>query len=90
MKFPYLVLLIGIVAALIGLVAGLISAQKYGYLFTIIIVFDLIALGCFGYLFRLGGAWTLYVLIPGLVVIYTLTDVCLRIFWGVRILDYLR
>jgi len=89
-KFQKSTFTLGIVMALIALVASFISAPSYGYLFGIIIIFDLMALVCFGCLLRQSRRWTLAVLLPGLFVLYTITDVILRIMCGTRVLDILR
>lgn len=89
-SYQYVTYIFGIVSALIGLVASFISAPTYGHLFGIVIICDLIALVCLCCLLRQGRRWTVIVLLPGVLVLYTITDVVLRILCGTRVLDILR
>lgn len=89
-KSPYLILFLGIIMALFGLIASFVSAPKYGYLFVIIISCDLMALTCFGYLLRLGRRWIITVLVTSMLVLYTITDIALRLMFGIRVLDIMR
>ena len=90
MKSAYLVLVLAIATTLVALVASFISAPRYGYLFATILVCDLVAVGCFIPLIRLGGGWKLIVLGLSILVLYTAIDIMLRWTLGVRVLDILR
>ena len=90
MMKQYMLLVIALIAELIGLVASFVSAPKYGYLFAIVIFTDIVAIFILVHLYKLGGGWKWVSLILSIVVLYTLSDVLLRMVLGVRIMDLLK
>ena len=90
MKHPHLLFLVAVALACVGLLAGLVSAPGYGYVFGIAILSELFALGCLWRLMRRDDRWSYRALVPGLIAIYTLTDVLLRMTFGMRMLDIFR
>ncbi|MFL6604735.1 MAG: hypothetical protein ACJ8R9_25840 [Steroidobacteraceae bacterium] len=88
--FHLIVLSLGILLTLGGLALSLASAPKYGVLMTMAIACDVIAAGCFVYVFPLGQAWKFAAIVAGMVIFYTVSDITLRLSSGVRVLDIFR
>ena len=86
-KSARLLQVIGIVLAVIGLMANFASAPNYSFLFIIIIGCNLLSIACFGYLFRAGRIST-FAIFPVILIIYTSADVALRTCLGMRALDF--
>lgn len=86
----YLILTAGTIFSLLSVVAGLISASSYGLLFIVSLVAGVTAMGCFVYLYRFGSGWFFAGLVPSILAFYSVSDVLLRRFAGIRMLDLLK
>jgi hypothetical protein len=87
MKIPILLLIIASIGAGIAAAANLASAPSYGLLFMIGVVAGAVSLCCTIFLYRTGLRWLFAGLLPGGVALYSIVDIALRYFAGVRLLD---
>jgi hypothetical protein len=87
MKNVSLILFIAVSATLAAFLGSFITALRYDYLFTGILVLDVVAIACFISLVRLGMGLKIFVFGLGILVFYSAADVTLRWTLGVRVLD---
>lgn len=81
---------LAIALASVAMLTSFVSAFRYNYIFATIFICEIFAIVCLIPLIRLGGRWSYIVTIVAIVILYTILDVCLRWFFGVRVLDIFR
>lgn len=82
--------ILAIILASVAVIASFVSAPSYSYIFATIFICEIFAIACLVPLIRLGKRWNYVVTAIVIVILYTVSDVCLRIFFGVRVLDIVR
>ena len=65
-----------------------ISAEQYGLIFAVILIFDCVALWMISKLFQKGKVLIFYAVILIVFDLYSICDVMGRMIWGIRPLDF--
>ncbi len=89
-SFPYLTLLLTMLAGLLAVLMGAVSSPRYLVVFVATIISGALAAGSAVYFCRIRSPLKFVALLPGLFGAYAIADVFTLLLAGVRLIDLLR
>jgi hypothetical protein len=87
MKGEWAIFFLGAFATLLALAGSLVSSPNYNPIFVAVAMLDILATGCFARLWFSSRRWRIRLIVPMLLVAWTVLDVSLRYFAGARAPD---